>query len=140
MIARVDQLGADDGQRATGGNFKYSKDSIEQLDDTSVESMSTNGSGSDASTSEPTENEITIDETTDMDPQEAPEEANEVREESVESTSDSESMGDLSLDKVNEGTEETTNTITSDRVLRPRTKRIDYSMYHKYEDAQLLKT
>ena len=86
------------------------------------------------------EDELSIGEITVMDVQEGSVEVGDDPKEGAENTghSKSKSVVDLDSDENNEDYQERAATTTSNQVLRPRTKRIDYTMYHKYEDAQLL--
>ena len=125
IIQRVNKMGLNNRQKKIGGNFKYTKGFNAETEEDVSDSDEHEDNESEADT-------IQSDESVGV---------NMNDDESVGGGSNqSQNDEDQSLvsEHENEIVEKNNDITSSDRVLRPRTRRIDYSMYHKYEDAQLL--
>ena len=139
VIQRVNQLGPDNNQRSLGGNFKYAR-SQEVLSDTESDSDMSDDNSSKSNNLEVDttwSDQSVNDSIRNVKEDEYQHDNNEDVENQLE---DFENKKDLNDDPEysREVIKKNNSVETSDRVLRPRTRRIDYSMYHRYEDTQLL--
>ena len=143
VIQRVNQLGADNSQRSTGGNFKYTKSPGLSYTNSDGDESDSNDSKSTNWEMDTIKSDGSVDNPTKSTREHEYQHSNneDVEDRSVNSENNLNSSDDFEHNwEVDERIidERIDDVGSSDQVLRPRNRRNGNSMYHKYEDTQLL--